>query len=461
MSRMAPWHSRAARPAAPAAPAAPAGRPEGKVRVFLATAVYWLLIARVIIPGSFDYAPDTDILAVAQRDAVFNKITWLSFLIIPGLLLASRSRLSLRLIRSANPYFLALLAFAALSVVWSVDPGSTTSRITHALTVLLVCLAVTVVGWNPARVQQVTRPILTILLLGSLLFGLFAPELAITPPTPPDTRGYWHGLTTQKNQLGSLASIGAILWFHGWAAREVKWLPALVGGAISLACLLLSRSSTGVMATVLVAVLLLMMLRSLPKSMRRYMPYLVGIFVALTLAYSLAVLKVVPGLDILLKPLTALSGKDSTFTARTQIWEIIRAHIQLSPFIGSGYGGYWGGPTPASPSFIFLHTMYFYPNEAHNGYLDIINDLGYVGLLLLLGYLIAYIRQSVRLLRINYAQAALYLALMFQQLLTNLSESHWLFIGHDFIVLTLATFGLTRSVLEARPVARRRPLWRI
>jgi O-antigen ligase len=425
------------------------------VAVLLVSIVYSLLIARVIIPGSFDYDPNTNILAVAARDAVFNKITWLSFLLIPVALMASRSTLALRLVR-ANPYFLLLLAFATLSVLWSVDPGSSSSRVTHALTIVLDCLLVAVVGWTATRVQGVTRPIVTILLLGSLLFGLYAPELAVTPPTPPDTNGYWHGLTTQKNQLGSLASIGVILWFHGWAAREVSWLPALVGGALSMACLLLSRSSTALMATALVVMFTFLMLRSMPPAMRRYMPYIVGLFVAVTLAYSLAVLKVVPGLDVLLKPITALSGKDSTFTARTQIWDIIRAHIAYSPLIGSGYGGYWGGPVPSSPSFIFLGTMYFYPNEAHNGYLDIINDLGYIGLLLLLGYLVTYIRQALRLLKSNYSQAALYLALMFQQLLTNLSESHWLFIGHDFIILTVATFGLARSLMDAPPSARRR-----
>lgn len=428
-------------------------RRDTKVAALLATGVYSLLIARVIIPGSFDYDPNTDMLVVAARDAVFNKITWLSFLLIPLVLVASRAKLVMRLVRT-NPFFLLLLAFAALSVLWSVDPGSSGSRITHALTILLDCLAIAAVGWTATRVQGVTRPIVTLLLLGSLLFGLYAPELAVTPPTPPDTTGYWHGLTTQKNQLGSLASIGVILWFHGWAAREVSWAPALIGGVLSLTCLLLSRSSTALMATALVAMFLFLMLRSVPR-MRRYMPYIVGLFVAVTLAYSLAVLKVVPGLDVLLKPITALSGKDSTFTARTQIWDIIRTHMALSPVIGSGYGGYWAGPLPSSASFIFLRTMYFYPNEAHNGYLDIINDLGYIGLFLLLGYLVTYIRQALRLLRSNYGQAALYLALMFQQLLTNLSESHWLFIGHDFVILTAATFGLARSLMDA-PVGVRR-----
>jgi O-antigen ligase len=158
---------------------------------------------------------------------------------------------------------------------------------------------------------------------------------------------------------------------------------------------------------------------------------------------------------VLLVPIAVITGKDSTFTARTQIWELIRAHIQYSPIIGSGYGGYWAGPMPSSPSYIFLQVMYFYPSEAHNGYLDIINDLGYVGLLLLLGYLIGYIKQALKLLKVNYTQSALYLALIFQQLLTNLSETHWLFVGHDFIVLTMATFGLARSLMDASPARRR------
>lgn len=455
MARMTTSQLRALRPPAAAAVRAPR-RPESHTNSWLATAVYCLLIMRLIIPGSFDYAADTDILAVAQRDALFNKLTWITFLVLPLLLIARRSGLAMRVLRGTNRYFLALTAFASLSVLWSVNTGATGSRVFHLLAIVLACLAVTLVGWNPSRLQQITRPIVTVLLIGSLIFGLYAPDLAITPPTPPDITGYWHGLTSQKNQLGSLASIGVLLWVHGWAARQVGFLPALAFGSISAACLLLSRSSTAIIATVLVSLLMLMMLRSLPAYLRRYMPYMMGLFVIVALTYSLAVLKVVPGSDILLKPITLITGKDTTFTSRTQIWDIIRTHIELSPFIGSGYGGYWTGAVPSSPSYAYIRIMNFYPTEAHNGYLDIINDLGYIGLLLLLGFLIVYIRQSLRLLRINYAQATLYMGLMFQQLLTNLSESHWFVLSHDFAILTLATFGLARTLMDATPVRRRR-----
>jgi exopolysaccharide production protein ExoQ len=448
---------RAQRPPAAAVTAARTPqRRENRVTSGLVKVLYWLLIARLIIPGSFDYDPNTDIVAVAQRDALFNKLTWITFLLLPLALIASRSATTMRVLRGTNRYFLGLVAVAALSVLWSVDSGATASRVTHLFAILFTCLAVTVVGWNPSRLQEITRPVLTVLLIGSLIFGLYAPDLAITPPTPPDIKGYWHGLTSQKNQLGSLASIGVLLWIHGWAARQVGLIPALIGAGISGYLLLLSRSSTALMATVLCAMLMLMMLRSLPSYLRRYLPYLIGFFVVVTLAYSLAVLKVIPGSEILLKPIAIITGKDTTFTARTQIWEIIRAHIQLSPFIGTGYGGYWTAPVPSSPSYAFVQIMNFYPTEAHNGYLDIINDLGYIGLLLLLGYLIGYIRQALTLLRVNYAQATFYLALMFQQLLTNLSESHWFILSHDFVILTFATFGLARTLADAAPARRRK-----
>jgi len=424
-----------------------------KSSILLIAFIYWLVIARLIIPGLGDYSADADILAIAARDAVFNKITWLSFLFIPMIMIARRSALTMRVLRATNVYFLALLGFAIVSIAWSIDTGASASRITHMITIVLICIACVVVGWNPRRVQELSRPILLIMLIGSLIFGILSPDLAWTPPVPPDMNFYLHGLAPQKNGLGSIASLAAVFYFHGWASRELRPLPFFFGFSISCLCLVLCRSSTGVMASALVCIFLTMMLRSSP-AMRRYKPYFVGGFVVFTVAYSMAVLKVVPGLDVLLSPVQMLSGKDATFTARTQIWAIIREHIQQHQLLGTGYGGYWAGPIPSSPSYVFLDKMYFYPAEAHNGYLDIINDLGYVGLLVLIGYLVTFLRQGLKLLRSNFAQAALYLALLFQQLLTNLSETHWIFVGHDFVVFTLITFGLARSLVDTAAASR-------
>ncbi len=422
---------------------------EAKFSIGLVKVLYWLVIVRLTVSDSIYYGPDVKFLDIVAQTAVFNKITWLAFAGVAAIYVMSRFNKVIKLLQSCNPMFLIFIGYAALSVIWSIDVGVSTSRVIHLYIVFVSCIAVALVGGHERRFQEVTRPIVTVLLLGSLMLGLVAPELAITPPSAQDSSSLWHGLTTQKNQLGSLASFGVLFWFHAGAAKEVKLWAATLWGGVSLVCLLLSHSSTSLMATVLVCMFLILFFRA-PSVTRRQMPYLIGVFAIVILLYTFAVLKVVPGLDILLKPITYLTGKDTTFTSRTEIWDIIKAHIQLSPVLGSGYAAYWAGPLPSSPSYVFLQQMYFYPFEAHNGYLDVINDLGYMGLIVLLGYIGVYIRQSITLLKINYAQAGLYLAMLFQQLLTNLSESHWFFISHDLVILTLATLCLAGGMRASR-----------
>ena len=84
-------------------------------------------------------------------------------------------------------------------------------------------------------------------------------------------------------------------------------------------------------------------------------------------------------------------------------------------------------------------------------YLEILNDLGWVGLLCLIAYIVVHVWQSVQLMDIERAQGALYLGLFFQQAITNLSETHWFSVlSIDFVIMTLATVALARGILEYR-----------
>jgi O-antigen ligase len=175
--------------------------------------------------------------------------------------------------------------------------------------------------------------------------------------------------------------------------------------------------------------------------------------VALLLIYALVVLNLIPGKGTLMAPITALTGKDMSLTGRTEIWAILSEHISYRPFLGSGYAAYWtAGPVPGADSYAFVWRMgSFYPGSAHNGYLEIVNDLGWAGLVCLIAYIVVYVRQSLQLLGIDQHQGALYLALFFQQAITNLSETHWFSVQSvDFVIMALATTALARSLLEHR-----------
>jgi exopolysaccharide production protein ExoQ len=349
------------------------------------------------------------------------------------------------LMKRVNVFYLGFLLLALFSVAWSFDQSATLNRYVSNMATVLVSCAFCLAGWHRQRLPNVIRPILTLVMAGSVIYIGMAPEDALDF----DGAGF-HGLSSQKNPFGELCALGTLFWMHGWISGEVKSWKAILGAALGWTCLWLSKSSTSLLATAFASWLMFMILRTSP-ALRRYTPYLVGSFACLVILYALAVLQLVPGLaTILLGPITAITGKDMTFTNRAMIWDIIKEHAQLHPLLGTGYGAYWTGAVPTSPSYVFLSRMYFWPSEAHNGYLDVVNDLGFVGLICLLGYLTVYVRQSLQLFRTDRPQGALYLALFFQQAMTNLSESCWfspMGILPDTI-MTLSTFTLARSLLE-------------
>jgi O-antigen ligase len=287
-------------------------------------------------------------------------------------------------------------------------------------------------------------------LVASVIFGILYPDLAIEAGEGT-LKDSWRGLTSQKNEFGMLSSFGVIFWLHAWFSKEAKWWVALPFVGLCWTCVILSRSSTSLLATTL-STLFMVLVMVAPANLRRFMPYIVSSFAVLVVVYALAVLNLIPGVGMLLDPIAVLAGKDLTFSNRSLIWDIIKEHIQLAPVLGSGYGAYWTGPLPSSPSYVFLGRMFFYPHQSHNGYLEIVNDLGFVGLICLLGYLISWINQSLQLMKFDRNQGVLFLALFFQQAITNLSESTWLAINSGFAIalVTLATFALSRSLLELR-----------
>ncbi|WP_029921093.1 O-antigen ligase family protein [Nevskia soli] len=408
----------------------------------------WTLVVLMIVPDGLDYSA----LHTAQAPTAGSPVTrmlWLGLLGFGSVVVLWRSGLAWLVLRWLNPFLPAFLIIALASVTWSIDPSLSIRRDIRFITFMMIALAFMVIGWHGRRLQSVIRPILTIMLGGSLLFGLLSPQLAIHQESSAELVGAWRGLTSHKNALGALSCIGLIFWFHAWLTGEVRPAVALFGTGLCAICLLLSRSSTSLVTAAFVLLFLFMFLRA-PAGLRRYMPIAIITFVAMLLIYSMAILRLVPGLDVLLSPIVALTGKDLSFTGRSEIWAIIVEHIHFSPYLGTGYGAYWS-PVPGSPSLEFLQRMNFYPGSAHNGYLEIVNDLGFVGLACLIGYLAAYIRQSLQLLAMDRQKAALCLALFLQQGITNLSETHWLSaMSVNCVIMMLATADLARAHLQRR-----------
>lgn len=404
--------------------AAQIGDTDGFLRHFPAMVV-WLLLVFLIAPPEFDYEKISGKFTfVVSTGGASGPIILTSSLLISAILLLWRTSRAIRVVPRINIYLLLFVITATLSVLWSADSAATMRRLFRLYVLFLACLAFALVGWNRQRFQQVLRPVVTFVLIGSIIFGFTSPDLAIERGTTYELAGAWKGLTMQKNSLGTLATMGVLLWTHALFAGESRKVYALIGLAASLACVILSRSSTAIFTSALCVGFLFLLMGTRPV-MRRYLPYIVGTFAAIVITYSLAVLNLVPGLSLLLEPVMAMTGKDLSFSGRTTIWNIIIESIHQRPLLGAGYGAYWTGPFPTSLSYPFVSRTYIYPSQSHNGYLEVVNDLGYLGGIILMGFIVTFLRQSIRMIKIDKSQAALYLAVLFQGLIANLTEAHW------------------------------------
>jgi len=77
-------------------------------------------------------------------------------------------------------------------------------------------------------------------------------------------------------------------------------------------------------------------------------------------------------------------GRDPTLTDRTRIWSVVLS-VATNPLVGTGYESFWLGPRLQKIWQVFPGI-----NEAHNGYLQMYLQLGFIGLLILVWMLISF-----------------------------------------------------------------------
>jgi O-antigen ligase len=420
----------------------------------LAGAGLSLLILLMTLPEGLNYARLTATTAIAGSTEgsgnLLSHLLWMLVLGTSSALVLWRAGLAQRVLANLNLWFVGLLLLAALSLSWSIDPALTTRRLVRVTTLTICLFAFVCTGWHERRLQAVLRPLITSFLLASLAFGIGWPEYAIHRELSPELVGAWRGLTSHKNALGGLAATSCLLWCHAGVTREAPRLRSWAGFGIAFLCLLLSRSTTSLLAMLCTCGFLVTLLPQVGEN-RKWLLWVTRPALAMTLLLGLGSVTSMPGLSVFSDSVALLAGKDGSLTGRTAIWELVREHIARRPLFGSGYGAYWQPNRGAgTESAVFVDRLEgFYPGSSHNGYLEVTNDLGVCGLLLLCGYIVVHVRDAVRCSTKEWTQGLLCLALWLQQSLTNFSESHWFSVTSvNFVFLAAATFTLSRQRMQ-------------
>jgi O-antigen ligase len=154
--------------------------------------------------------------------------------------------------------------------------------------------------------------------------------------------------------------------------------------------------------------------------------------------------------------LNSLIG-DPTLTGRDQIWLYVTQKFNASPVFGVGYGAVWQ-VGPEIEAALKRAGLIFVFNEAHNGYLDIAAQLGAVGVLCLVIFLIATLRNSLSYWATTEENdfrgaGALTIYFFWALVLSNITESLYFQpgVGSSGMLIFLGGFVASRNVQLAAP----------
>lgn len=336
----------------------------------------------------------------------------------------------------------AVVLFALISASWSEAPMVTVKRATLLGMVVLISLVASV---HAAR-YRISVPLLllfplSLILLLSALLSIVAPNIAFTSIG-------WQGAAGHKNEMGQLAAIFVMIGLFGAdRLRAGLRIGVILTGLMGLA---MSSSGTAVvcLASGVLAVSLIRFAAALKENPSWFVPVFMAVFALLVVTFAAFVFDVLPSYSEVLSALFAVLGKSETLTGRTALWDLVLEQSRYrSDWIGGGYGAFWD-ISYARIAYI-MGRLGFLPIQAHNGYLEIFNDLGYVGLTLIFAILAVYLRQIfvVALRHPSRPEAGFHIALCVYVMLGNLSESS-LFRTTEFLnllfLISLFSVGIAR-----------------
>jgi O-antigen ligase len=111
-------------------------------------------------------------------------------------------------------------------------------------------------------------------------------------------------------------------------------------------------------------------------------------------------------------------GRDATLTGRTNIWQAVLAQ-HTNPLIGTGFESFWMGQRMEDVWNMTERGI----QEAHNGYLELYLNLGYIGLGLLALIIVTGYFSCMTLLRYNPNAGRIRLAFFTAALIYSLTEA--------------------------------------
>jgi exopolysaccharide production protein ExoQ len=387
--------------------AAPEGGLKGRREAWF---VFAALLLTALIPGLSKAYVQGD----APPDSGLNQVLWGVLYVVTALRVRSLAPdLGQILSKSIALWSFGLLLL--LSTLWSVAP--------------LVSLkeSIEMIGTMVIGLYIVLRfPLAQFLDILSVVFGTIATiSLALVVGAPGRGRmdwggGAWSGVYQEKNLLGAAMALAifslALMLPQARGRKRLRVLATLI------LCGLLLYGSDSITAIVdCIAVLVLsfaVLLCTSPKygvaaRILLVAAALFGGFASLAFGFNAA-------------GLPAILGRGGSLTGRTDFWPYLYQAIADRPLLGYGYDAFFVAPVSQDYlSYYVVGSFGWFPYHAHNSFLQILLNVGYVGLALFIVILVQGFSWAVRYLGRERSAAACWpLAVLVYLVVGSYTESY-------------------------------------
>jgi exopolysaccharide production protein ExoQ len=407
------------------------------------TGALWLPVVWMLLIGSRSVVQWLNTFGLMRAGSVeegnpLDALIYLS-LIVAGIWVLNQRQVSLSEVLQQNGWLIAFIAYCFIAIVWSDYPFSSFKRwikiLGHPVMVLIVF---TEPDPKEALVRLMKRSAYVL-----LPFSIMTIKYYLNIGRSFDS---WTGapincgITQGKNSLGAVCMVLGLFFFwyllqvwrtpKGKQRRHELYLIAfLLFMVVWLARQAHSATST-LSLLIAVGIILLLGRRWVNKRM-------IGTYVVLAVIV-LALAEVTFGI---FEHIVDLTGHEATLMGRGELWRQLLA-MHTNPIFGVGFESFWLGDRLV----LVKGDLPWQPNEAHNGYLEIYLNLGLIGLLMLVGLIIATFRKACTELLVDFEWGRFRLALLAAIVFHNWTEASFrglslIWFAFYIIALDYVSFG--------------------
>lgn len=360
--------------------------------------------------------------------------------------LVRRRKLVMKFLAGNWPILIFLL-FCLLSTFWSDFTFVALKRWSKSIGDYAMVLVILTDEDPVAATKRVLLRVGFVLIPMSILLIKYYPNLGRSY-NPWTWEPMYGGVTTFKNELGmtTLVCALAIMWsFVGiWRDRKTphRWKRLVSLGivmAMSIWIFKIADSMTSLACFALAGtVLFLSRQRLIIRN-----PLLIHVMV-----FGTVLLAVIALFFDSSGAMVGTLGRNTTLTGRTMIWTLVLSLVK-NPLLGTGFESFWLGDR--------LQAVWAFEKgiqEAHNGYIEMYLNLGWVGLSLLIVIVVVGYRNVMSVFRQNPELGSIKVAYFITGLIYSLTEAGFRSLSIAWVAFLLAIMVIPRGVLKKKAASQ-------